>query len=157
MTLRRLLKSSVVLSVTLLGLARFCLAQNTSGNQSWTASSQQTDPNGGINPTRTRETHTVVDGRVVDQTLVESLGPDGQYVLYSDTERESGRVDSTTVRNVERSFARGPDGGRTLIQERQQESRSLAGGEQKVVRTISNPDANGALQLSLALLSLRLR
>jgi hypothetical protein len=157
MTIRRLLKSSVAFSVTLLGLAPLCLAQNTSGNQSWTASSQQEDPNGAINPTRTRETHTVVDGRVVDQTLVESLGPDGQYVLYSDTERESGRVDSTTVRNVERSFARGPDGGRTLIQERQQESRSLAGGEQKVVRTISNPDANGALQLSLALLSLRLR
>ena len=147
MTFRRLLKSSVAFSVTLLGLAPLCLAQNTSGNQSWTASSQQEDPNGAINPTRTRETHTVVDGRVVDQTLVESLGPDGQYVLYSDTERESGRVDSTTVRNVERSFARGPDGGRTLIQERQQESRSLAGGEQKVVRTISNPDANGALQV----------
>ena len=147
MTIRRLLKSSVAFSVTLLGLAPLCLAQNTSGNQSWTASSQQEDPNGAINPTRTRETHTVVDGRVVDQTLVESLGPDGQYVLYSDTERESGRVDSTTVRNVERSFARGPDGGRTLIQERQQESRSLAGGEQKVVRTISNPDANGALQV----------
>ena len=157
MTIRRLLKSSVVFSVTLLGLARLCLAQNSSGNLSWTASNQQEDSKGGINPTRTRETHTVVDGRVVDQTLVESLGPDGQYVLYSDTERESGRVDSTTVRNVERSFARGPDGGRTLIQERQQESRSLAGGEQKVVRTISNPDANGALQLSLALLSLRLR
>jgi hypothetical protein len=147
MAIRRLLKSSVVFSVTLLGLARLCVAQNTSGNQSWTASSQQQDPNGGINPTRTKETHTVVDGRVVDRTLVEALGPDGQYVLYSDTEKESGRVNSTTVRNVERSFARGPNGERTLIQERQEESRSLAGGEQKVVRTISNPDANGALQV----------
>jgi len=133
--------------VTLLGLAPLCLAQNTSGNQSWTASSQQEDPNGAINPTRTRETHTVVDGRVVEGTLVETLGPDGQYVLYSDTERESGRVNNTTVRNVERSFARGPDGERTLIQERQEETHSLAGGEQKVVRTISNPDANGALQV----------
>jgi hypothetical protein len=147
MTFRRLLKSSVAFSVTLLGLAPLCLAQNTSGNQSWTASSQQEDPNGAINPTRTRETHTVVDGRVVEGTLVETLGPDGQYVLYSDTERESGRVNNTTVRNVERSFARGPDGERTLIQERQEETHSLAGGEQKVVRTISNPDANGALQV----------
>jgi len=147
MTIRRLLKSSVAFSVTLLGLAPLCLAQNTSGNQSWTASSQQEDPNGAINPTRTRETHTVVDGRVVEGTLVETLGPDGQYVLYSDTERESGRVNNTTVRNVERSFARGPDGERTLIQERQEETHSLAGGEQKVVRTISNPDANGALQV----------
>jgi hypothetical protein len=147
MTFRRLLKSSVVFSVTLLGLARLCPAQNTSGNQSWTSSSQQQDPNGAINPTRTRETHTVVDGRVVDRTLVETLGADGRYVLYSDTEKESGRVNNTTVRNIERSFARGPDGERTLIQERQEESHSLAGGEQKVVRTVSNPDANGVLQV----------
>jgi hypothetical protein len=148
MTIRRLLKSVALFPVTiLLGLAQLCLAQNTSGNQSWTASSQQEDPNGAINPTRTSETHTVVDGRVIDKTLVETLGPDGQYVLYSDTERESARVNDTTVRNIERSFGRGPDGERTLIQERNEESRSLSGGEQKVVRTISNPDANGSLQV----------
>jgi hypothetical protein len=148
MTFRRLLKSSVIFSVTLLlGLAQLCQAQNASGNQSWAASSQQEDPNGGINPTRTTETHRIVDGRVVDQTLVETLGPDGHYVLYSDTEKESVRANDTTVRNIERSFGRGPDGERTLIQERQEESRSLPGGEQKLVRTISNPDADGALQV----------
>jgi hypothetical protein len=148
MTFRRLLKSSVFFSVTLFfGLAQVCLAQNTSGNQSWTASSQQEGPNGEINPTRTTETHTVVDGRTVDRTVVETLGPDGRYVLYSDTEKQSVRVNDTTVRNVERSFARDPDGQRTLIQERQEESRSLPDGEQKVVRTTSNPDADGALQV----------
>jgi len=148
MTYRRLLKSSVLFSVTvLLGLAQFCLAQNTSGNQSWTASSQLEDPNGGVNPTRTTETHAVVDGRVIDRTLVETLGPDGRYVRYSETERETVRISDTTVRNVERSFGQGPDGERTLIQERQEESRGLPGGEQKVVRTISNPDANGTLQV----------
>ena len=147
MTFRRLLKSSV-LSVTLFsGLAQLCLAQNSSGNQSWTASSQQEDPNGAINPTRTTETHTVVDGRTVDRTVVETLGPDGRYVLYSDTEKQSVWVNDTTVRNLERSFARDPDGERTLIQERQEESRSLPGGEEKVVRTTSNPDADGALQV----------
>jgi len=147
MTFRRLLKSSV-LSVTLFsGLAQLCLAQNSSGNQSWTASRQQEDPNGAINPTRTTETHTVVDGRTVDRTVVETLGPDGRYVLYSDTEKQSVRVNDTTVRNLERSFARDPDGERTLIQERQEESRSLPGGEEKVVRTTSNPDADGALQV----------
>jgi len=142
------MKSSALFSVTVLfGLAQPCLAQSTSGNQSWTASSQQEDPNGGLNPTRTSETHTVIDGRVVDKTLVEILGPDGRYVVYSETEKESVRVNDTTVRNVERSFGRGADGERTLIQERQEESRSLPGGEQKVVRTVSNPDANGALQV----------
>lgn len=142
------MKSSALFVVTvLMGLAQPCLAQNTSGNQSWTASSQQEDPNGALNPTRASETHAVVDGRVIDKTVVEILGPDGRYVVYSETEKESMRVNDTTVRNVERSFGRGPDGGRTLIQERQEESRSLPGGEQKVVRTVSNPDANGALQV----------
>jgi hypothetical protein len=144
----RLLKSSVFFSVTvLLGFAQLCLAQNTSSNQSWAASSQQQDPSGGMNPTRTSEMHAVVDGRIIDKTLVETLGPDGQYVLYSETEKESVRVNDTTVRNIERAFGLSPDGERTLIQERQEESRSLPDNEEKVVRTISNPDANGALQV----------
>ena len=148
MTFRRLLKSPALFSVmVLLGLARLCLAQNSSGSQSWTASSQQEDPNGRVNPTRTSEIHTVLDGRVIDKTLVETLGPEGQYVLYSETEKESVHVNDTTVRNIERSFGRGPDGEQTLIQERQEESRSLPGGERRVVRTISNPDGNGALQV----------
>ena len=148
MIFRRLLKSSVLFSVTaLLGHAQLCRAQNTSGSQVWNANSQQEDPSGRANPTRTSESHTVVDGRIVDKTLVETLGPEGQYVLYSETEKESVRVNDTTVRNIERSFARGSNGERTLIQERQEESRSLSGGEEKVVRTVSNPDANGALQV----------
>jgi hypothetical protein len=148
MLFRRLLKSSALFSVTVLfGFAQLSLAQNTSGSQSWTASSQQEDPSGGKNPTRTSETHTVVDGRVIDKTLVETLGPDGRYVPYSETEKESVRVNDMTVRTIERSFGRAADGERTLIQERQEESQSLPGGEEKVVRTVSNPDSNGALQL----------
>lgn len=146
MTLPRLLNSCALFSL-LLGLVQLCRAQNASGNQVWKASSQQEDPNGGINPTRTSEVHTVVDGRVIDKTTIERLGPDGRYVLYSETEKESVRVNDTTVRNIERSFGLGSDGERTLIQERQEESRGLSGGEEKVVRTVSNPDANGALQV----------
>jgi hypothetical protein len=84
---------------------------------------------------------------MVDSTSVETLGPDGRYVPYSDTEKESLRINDTTVRNVERTYGRDSDGHRTLIQERQEESRTLPGGEQKVTRTISNPDANGGLQV----------
>jgi hypothetical protein len=149
MIFRRLLKTSVVffLMTVLLCLAQLCRAQNASGSQVWNSSSQQDDPSGGMNPTRTSESHTVVDGRVVDKKRVETLGPGGQYVLYSETEKESVRVNDTTVRNIERSFGLGADGERTLIQERQEEARSLSGGEKKVVRTVSNPDANGALQV----------
>ena len=130
-----------------MGIPQICPAQDSSGNQSWTASSQQESPGGVVNPTRRNETHTEADGRVVDRTSVETLGPDGRYVPYSDTEKESHRINDTTVRNIERTFGRDSDGHRTLIQERQEESRSLPGGEQKVTRTISNPDANGGLQV----------
>jgi hypothetical protein len=56
-------------------------------------------------------------------------------------------VNDTTVRNVERSFGRTPDGQRTLTQETQEESRSFPDGGKKVMRTTSNPDGNGALQV----------
>ena len=148
MTFGRLVKSSVLISLAAaLGIPRICMAQGSSGTQSWTAGSQQGSPGEAVNPTRTNETHTEADGRVVDRTSVETLGPDGRYVPYSDTEKESRRINDTTVRNIERTFGRDSDGHRTLIQERQEESRSLPGGEQKVTRTVSNPDANGRLQV----------
>jgi hypothetical protein len=149
MVFRGLLKSAALVSaIVAFGPGQFGLAQDNSGNTAaWTYSGQQQDPNGVANPTRTRETHTEVAGRVIDRTSVETLGPDGRYVPYSDTEKESVRVNSTTVRNLERTFGRGPDGQRTLIQEKQEESRSLPDGAQKNVRTTLNPDANGALQV----------
>lgn len=157
MRLGRLLQSFALLSREaafvlalgfLLGVAPVCLAQDSSGNSSWSASSQQENPSGSYNPTRTSETHSQARGRVVDRTSVETLGPDGRYIPYSDTEKESVRVNDTTVRTIERTFGRDPDGQRVLIQERQEESRSLPGGEEKVVRTTSSPDANGTLQVT---------
>src|SRR6195256_6240459 len=148
MTFGRLVKSSALVSLAgALGIPQICPAQDGSGNQSWTTSSQQGSPGGAINPTRRNETHTEADGRVVDRTSVERLGPDGRYIPYSDTERESQRINETTVRNIERTFGRDSDGRRTLIQERQEESRSLPGGERKGTRTVSNPDANRRLQV----------
>ncbi len=147
MSLHRWLKSFPLASVALV----FCLAQvsraQDSSNPSWSATSQQSDPDGRVNPTRTTETHSETNGRVVDKTSIQTLGPDGRYVPYSETEKESVRVNDTTVRTIERTFATGPNGERTLIQEKQEESRSLPGGEQKIVRTTSSPDANGALQV----------
>jgi hypothetical protein len=59
----------------------------------------------------------------------------------------SRRIDDTTVRTVERTYGRDPDGHKTLVREIQEESRSLAAGEQKVTRTVSSPDADGRLQV----------
>src|SRR4030081_2903588 len=144
----RLAKPSALVSLAAaLGIPQICPAQDSSGNQSWTTSSQQESPGRTVNPIRRNETHTEADGRVVDRTSVETLGPDGRYVPYSDTEKESHRINDTTVRNTERTFGRDSDGHRTLIQERQEESRNLPGGEQKVTRAVSNPDADGRLQV----------
>ena len=122
-------------------------SQDRSNNNSWTTTSQQSDPSGALNPTRSRTTHSEVDGHVIEKTIVETRGPDGRYIPYAEIERESVRVNDTTVRSVERSYGRDPDGRRTLNQETQEESRSFTDGGKKVTRTTSNPDGNGALQV----------
>src|SRR5690348_811832 len=132
--------SSVLISIlAILSLAPVCAAQDNAGTQSWSTTREQGSPNGSVNPTRTRETHAEANGRVVDKTLLETMGPDGRYVPYSDSEKESRRINATTVRNIERIYGRDADGRRILTQEKQEESRTLPGGEQKVTRTISNP------------------
>ena len=84
---------------------------------------------------------------MLDQTAVETVGLDGRYVLYMDTERESIRLDATTVRSLEKTFARGPNGEKALIQERREDTLSLPTGSDRIVRTVANPDVNGALQI----------
>lgn len=139
--------SSLILAAMLFSLPRAGLGQTTSSDQSWTTTSQQGSPDGNINPTRTTASHTETGDRKSDSTSVERVGPDGRYIPYSDTEKETVRVNETTSRIIERTYGRDPDGNRTLIQERQEETRSLSGGEQKVTRTLSNPDGEGKLQV----------
>lgn len=126
---------------------RLAFGQDSTPAQSWTSSSQQESPSETWNPIRTHQIHTERDGRVLEQTAVETIGLDGRYVPYMDTERESVRVDATTVRSLERTFARGPNGEKTLVQERSEETISLPKGAHRIVRTVANPDVNGALQV----------
>ena len=148
MTSRRFLKLSCAFSLTVASyLFQVCAVQAQSGSQSWTSSNQQGSPDGTINPTRTSNTHSESGGRSLDKTAVETLGPDGRYVPYSDTEKESIRVNDTTVRNVQRTYGRDADGRRVLIQETQEEARKLPSGESSVTRTITNPDVNGGMQV----------
>jgi len=133
--------------VLFFAVAPISFAQDDSQNKSWSSASQQQDPSGAYNSTRTSESHTQVDGRAVDRTSVEAVGPDRRYVPYQEIEKESVKVDANTVRTIERTYATGPDGQKTLVQVREEESRKLADGGQSLVRTTSNPDANGSLQL----------
>ena len=128
-------------------LCTLAAAQDSSRDQSWSSTNQQSDPTGSVNPTRTTKTLSERNGRTVETTSVQAVGPDGRYIPYSQTEKESVRVDANTVRTVERTYGTGPNGQRVLVQQTQEESRSLPGGEQKMARTISNSDANGGLQV----------
>jgi len=122
-------------------------AQTPSADQSWKENSNQQSPNGNLNPTRTRESHSESNGKTTDKQAIERLGLDGRYVPFVDIEKESIKIDATTTRTVEKTYVRGPDGQRTLQQINQEETRNLPGGEQKTVRSTSNPDANGAMQV----------
>lgn len=135
-----------VLLLLLTGAA-LALPQTTVAQQDWSSSNQQGSPDGALNPIRTRDTHTEANGRTVDNSSVQTMGPDGRYIPYSETEKESHRINDTTVRTIERTYGRDSDGQRILIQEMQEKSRTLPGGEQKTTRTLSNPDADGALQV----------
>lgn len=83
----------------------------------------------------------------MDKTTVERLGSDGRYVLFSETEKESVRVNDTNVRNIVRSFDSDSNGNTTLIEETQEELRHLPGGDETITRTDSRPDANDHLQV----------
>jgi len=134
---------AVACFLTLLPLGQ---TQSNSGSGSWTSSSQTEGSEGATNPTRTREVHTESNGRVIDKIITETLGPDGRYVPYSETEKESVRVNDTTVRTIERNY--GMAGGeKTLISQKQEETRALANGEEKTERTISGLDGSGGLQV----------
>ena len=118
-----------------------------SENRSWAATTESRNLLDDSTPTKTRKTHTESNGRTLDRTVTEGVGSGGGYGPYLETERETVRVDSSTVRTVERVFGRDPNGGRALIRVTEEEKRNLPGGDTKILRTVSNSTVNGALQV----------
>jgi hypothetical protein len=112
---------------------------------SWTATTES--QSGDVNPTRTIESHTQSGNRTLDKQSVERRGDDGQFEPYQDIEKETVRLDATSVRTITRTFGRDANGAKTLIQVTEEEKYTLPGGDSTVVRAISNPDGNGNLQL----------
>lgn len=120
-------------------------SQTGEAHKSWTSTTdQQSD---GANPTRTTESHTQSGNRTLDNQSVQRRGSNGQFEPYQDIERETVKVNATTVRTTTRTFGRDSDGAKTLVQVTEEERRSLPGGDSNVIRITSNPDASGNLQL----------
>src|SRR5437667_10817128 len=122
-------------------------SQTRDANRSWTATTESQRPN--TNPTRSTESHTKSGNRTVDKQTRERLGTDGHYQPYLDVEKETAQVNATTARTIERPFARGPSGEKTLMQVTEEEKQTLGSGDGKLVRTTSNRDMNGGLQVVL--------
>jgi len=118
---------------------------DNSSNQSWTATTNSQNSMG-VNPIRSSETHTQSGNRTTDTQTLQRMGMDGQYEPYLDIEKDTVKVDANTMRTVQRSYAY-TDGQRRLVQTTKEESQTLSGGEVKTVRTTSNPDTNGSMQV----------
>jgi hypothetical protein len=130
-------------------LGSFLRAQNLDDSgeaKSWTSA---TEPQftGSANSIRTTENHSQSGNRTVETQSLERMGADGHYEPYLIVERETVKVDSTTVKTVERSYASDPNGGRQLIEVTEGQSQTVGQGAVRTVRTTSNPDANGRLQV----------
>jgi hypothetical protein len=120
-------------------------SQTGSSEKSWTASTESKTDN--ANPTRTIQSHTQNGNRAVDVRSLQARGPDGNFQPYQDIETETVQENSTTVRTTTRTFVRDSSGAKTLFQITEENKQTSPAGDSKVVRTTSNPDANGNLQV----------
>lgn len=133
----------VLFSLTL-AAAQTSDSDNSNKEQPWTATSDSQDSSLGSR-TRKTETHSQDGNRTVDKQSVEILRS-GRYEPYQDIETESVQVNATSSRTVVRTFGRDSNGRRVLLQMTEEEKQTFPGGA-KVVRSTSNPDANGRVQL----------
>lgn len=123
-------------------------AQNSedSGRSNSWSSVRESQFSGTVNPIKISVSYREADGRTVETQSLERMGTDGHYEPYLDIEKETARVDTDTMRTVERSYARDVNGGRQLVQMTEGQSQTLADGCVKAVRTTSDPDVNGTFQ-----------
>ena len=103
-------------------------SQTNNTDKSWTATTESQSDN--VNPTRTTESHSQHGNRTLDTQTVQRLGTDGHFEPYQDIEKETVKVDATTVRTITRAFARDSSGGKTLVQVTEEEKHTLPGGQE---------------------------
>jgi hypothetical protein len=119
--------------------------QPNNASQSSKATMQTSVAN--TSPSRTTESQVKSGNQSVDRQIVEALGPNGQYQLSAETEKETVQVNAATTRTVVRRYSWDVNGRRNLEQVTEEEARSSASGDVHLIRTISNSDGNGNLQV----------
>ena len=83
-------------------------SQTGDADKSWTTTTESQSDN--VNPTRTTESHTRNGNRTLDSQSIQRRGLDGHFEAFQDIEKETVKVDATTVRTTTRAFARDADG-----------------------------------------------
>ena len=98
-------------------------SQTPDSNTSWatTAEFQNSDNLGSM---RTSASHTQNGNRTVDTQSLQRVGSDGNFVPYQDIEKETVKVNSSTVRTTTRTFVRNADGVKTLFQVTEEEKQT---------------------------------
>jgi hypothetical protein len=130
------------------GAAVGAQAQDAQPNKAGPSSSATTQTSvADTSPSRTTESHVTSGNQSVDRQMVEALGPNGQYQRSAETEKETVRINATTTRIVVRKYSWDVNGQRNLEQVTEEETASSASGDVHLVRTISNSDGNGNLQV----------
>ena len=118
-------------------------SQPSDADQSWTSTREShTD----VSSTRTVESHVKSGNRTLDKQSIEERDASGNIGSAQDNETESVQVNASTVRTTTRTFERS-NGIRTLIRITEDETQTLPGGGSKSVRTVSNPDSSGNVQV----------
>ena len=120
-------------------------SQSSDANKSWTTTTES--QNADVNPTRTTETHRQNGNRTTDTRSIQRKGFDGHYEPYLDVETETVQVDAGTTRTITRTYSHDSSGGKKLTQVTEEEKHSRSGGDSSVVRTTSNADLDGKLQV----------
>ena len=144
----KFLIKSIISVIFCVGTAVCAQAQNAqpnSTNESWTATTQISVED--TSPSRTTDSHLRSGNLSVDKQIVEALGPNGRYQPSFETEKETIHVNATTTRTVVRSYSWDVNGQRNLQQVTEEEARSSASGDVHVIRTTSESDGNGNLQV----------
>jgi hypothetical protein len=136
--------TSLVLCLGLAVCARAQAAPSNNSDESWVANSQSSRDN--EIPSRTTESHTTFGNHRVDKQSMEVLGPDGEYQPYLEIEKETIEINATTTRTVVRTYSWDANRKRNLVQ-LAEEARTSASGDSQEIRTTSNPDVNGNLQI----------
>jgi hypothetical protein len=121
-------------------------AESGNSDKPWSATSESSYTSG-VNNVRTSESHTKSGDRTVYKQSLQRVGPDGRYENFMDVETETVKVNASTTKTITRTFGRGLNGERTLVQIVEEQKQELPGGGSKSVRTASNPDYNGRLQV----------